>query len=936
MSNGIRTRIRLIPLSLGMAALAVLWSCDGENLFSPGSTGSFNDGQDSGIPPVVEIQQPREPAARPIGDSVLITAQASDDVGLDSILFGGVAFRGDVDLGTDTIVTRYFSKMVRFDQTVRDTTISRYLNASPDNSRETSALFAIAFDSQGNIGSDSVSIIIGGPKVQFLTLEDNQQVAAGLSLNLQVLASDPEGILDLAIEISGAFSNTIRIPFNPPTDSILVDTAVVVPAGVTGIAEVTATARSTLDVTGQDGPITLEIVSSSVGDEVAPSVTLEASGNPRLEMKDYITVMVSGEDNTQGSGIARVGYTVKAISPERGDTLVRTDDVAFSPARTGRQTSSFQFQPFNVDTLHLPDTLVYEVTGWAVDGSGNCAAAVTSGTPDDNPCGTLPSGQTVAQERTGLRLTHVTVAGRTVSLPSGGEIMDAAVDTERGNLLLSNIQRNRVEVFRLQQEEFGPAIGVGSQPWGLTLDRTGDQLLVANSGGTNISVVDLDLEREVEQERFFAPDVVIFDVELKEGDSGFSFIIYPYPTPESPSFSDRPQYLAVDAFGNIIFSTRTTATGDLGTARKAYVPAGADRAEVKLFVEHGVNTQAEDFWAVAHVDSIGAATDTVSVTVDTITGDTTAFVVAGLTFFDHVPGFPDQTISATANTATADPVENAWAEVASRGSDIFVGPGTRWNIPGFAFADTTFVTASGDGGWVLIGEGATTPTGRVMMYRASQYDTTDLSSTLRVWDELTNASDYVSGVGLNYDGTLGVARGNAAYFFDTELQLNGLVDLSIDGGGAGAALHPLHANQKTLENIGGEYRPDTHLAFVGTAEGTIDIIDTYKFTRIGQITLRDRITGPLRAVLPSALDNAGLSCGSIPVTSSNGAGIGQAIRIYFNEEFTQPILGNGGGTDDACTVVKLFATTSADGVVVVPVRKADVFKYHPNNPDFGG
>mgnify|MGYP006306939601 FL=1 len=117
MSNGIRTRIRLIPLSLGMAALAVLWSCDGENLFSPGSTGSFNDGQDSGIPPVVEIQQPREPAARPIGDSVLITAQASDDVGLDSILFGGVAFRGDVDLGTDTIVTRYFSKMVRFDQT---------------------------------------------------------------------------------------------------------------------------------------------------------------------------------------------------------------------------------------------------------------------------------------------------------------------------------------------------------------------------------------------------------------------------------------------------------------------------------------------------------------------------------------------------------------------------------------------------------------------------------------------------------------------------------------------------------------------------------------------------------------------------------------------------------------------------------------------------
>jgi len=441
--------------------------------------------------------------------------------------------------------------------------------------------------------------------------------------------------------------------------------------------------------------------------------------------------------------------------------------------------------------------------------------------------------------------------------------------------------------------------------------------------------VDLALEREIEQERFFAPDVVIFDLELKEGDSGYSFIIYPYPTPETPSFSDRPQYIALDSFGNIIFSTKTTAVGDLGTARKAYLPPGATRSEVKLFVEHGENTNSEDFWAIAHLDSIGSGIDTVALTVDTLTGDTTAFVAAGLTLFDHVPGFPDSILTATANTTTADPVENAWSRLSSQGSDIFVGPGSRWNIPGFAFADTTYVTASGDGGWVLIGEGATTPTGRVMMYRASQHDTTDLSSTLRVWDELTNAADFVTGVGLNYDGTLGVARGNAAYFFDTELQLNGTVGLSAGGGGSGAALHPLHANQKTLENFTGAYRPDTHLAFVGTAEGTIDIIDTFKFTRIGQITIRDRITGPLRAVLPSAADNDGLTCASIPVTGKAGNAIGNAIQLYEGEDFIQPILPDG-VTEDACVVIKLFATTSANGVVVVPVRKVDIFKYHPN------
>jgi hypothetical protein len=155
------------------------------------------------------------------------------------------------------------------------------------------------------------------------------------------------------------------------------------------------------------------------------------------------------------------------------------------------------------------------------------------------------------------------------------------------------------------------------------------------------------------------------------------------------------------------------------------------------------------------------------------------------------------------------------------------------------------------------------------------------------------------------------------------------VDLPGSGTGTGAALHPLHADQKTLENLGGAYRPDTHLAFVGTADGTIDIIDTFKFTRIGQITLRDVITGPLRAILPFPEDNEGLSCPTIPVTDKLGNPIGNAIQLYTGEEFTLPIPADG-ITDDSCVVVRLFAITSADGVVVVPVRKSEILKYHPN------
>jgi hypothetical protein len=443
--------------------------------------------------------------------------------------------------------------------------------------------------------------------------------------------------------------------------------------------------------------------------------------------------------------------------------------------------------------------------------------------------------------------------------------------------------------------------------------------LVANSGGTNISVVDLDLESELEQQRFFAPDAVIFDLELQLGDGGYQFRVHPFPQPASPSFSDRPQFIAVDSFGSLIYSTRTTSVGDIGTTRKAYLPEGAERSEVKLFVEHGANTQVDDFWAIAHIDSIGIGFEEVQPGV----------FFGGLTLFDHVPGFPGDIIQATANTTELDPVESAWGRLKAMGSDIYVDVSARWNIPSFGFADTTFVTASGDGGWVLIGEGGTSPTGRVMMYRASQADTTDLSATLRVWDEVINAADEVHGVGLNYDGTLAVARGRSAYFFDNELQLNGRVELPGAADGTGAALHPLHANQRTLENFNGAYRPDTHLAFVGTGDGTIDIIDTFKFTRIGQVTLRDVVTGPIRAILPFPEDNEGLSCPTIPVTDQVGNTIGNAIQLYTGGSFILPIPADG-VTDDSCVVVKLFAVTSAGGVVVVPVRKSEILRYHPN------
>ena len=210
------------------------------------------------------------------------------------------------------------------------------------------------------------------------------------------------------------------------------------------------------------------------------------------------------------------------------------------------------------------------------------------------------------------------------------------------------------------------------------------------------------------------------------------------------------------------------------------------------------------------------------------------------------------------------------------------------------------------------------------MYEASQ---DRISRVVEVDDIMTNASEQVQGIGLNYDGTLGVARGLGAYFFTTDLRLQGVAQLP--PGGAGAALHPLHANSKSLVNFDGEYRPDTHIAFVGTGEHTVDIFDTQEFFRSGRLFIRDVIQGPLKAVLPFPEDNVGLTCTMAPVTDQTGATIGQGIEVFENGNFSTPYAADG-ATEDACVVVKLFGVTDDGGVVVIDVRKADILRDHPS------
>ena len=145
---------RKTPLKVlagGLLAGILFAACQGDNLFVDfNTTGQI---QDADIPTVeIVVPSPLSVAAIPLGDSVLITVDLSDDAGVSSVVFEGLALRGDAALGTDVVVTRFESKTVVFVPEVSDTTISRYLLATPDSILETGD----RRDGIDAVGSDTV------------------------------------------------------------------------------------------------------------------------------------------------------------------------------------------------------------------------------------------------------------------------------------------------------------------------------------------------------------------------------------------------------------------------------------------------------------------------------------------------------------------------------------------------------------------------------------------------------------------------------------------------------------------------------------------------------------------------------------------------------------------------------------------------------------
>ena len=908
----------LKALAGGLLAGILFAACSGDNLFVDfAATGAV-------VPDLrVEILDPPPGliTAKPLGDSLLVMVDLSDPDGITSVVFEGLALRGDAALGTDVEVTRFETKTVEFPEPVTDTILTRYLQPLADPTLEVVAVIVTAFNADGDFIADTVQIFLGGPSVQILNFVGGEVIQSGRILGLRVRAKDPIGVKTVSITVSGVVDTVITATISPALDSLVLDTIIAIPAGLNGSLTISARAFNTVDVVGVGAPITLTVTSVVGGGDVTPpGVTFSTISVERAELQDLVRVEVTAQDDVQGAGVARIGYTVLGISPRRGDTLVVSNEVVFATPRTGAVTETFDFQVFNFDLLGLPDTMVYEVFAYAVDASvtSNCSASVGEPNLVAYQCGTL-NGFTVAEARTGERLTLVIVAGRTVLLPSGGKILDGVIDPVRRNLYMSNFELNRVEVFRLETQTFLPAVAVGSQPWGLALNHCyggasvgcGDTLLVANSGGTNITSVFLEglagttSGAEIPSSRILTSDNVVFNVRLEQTDVG------PIWNVEALNvYSDRPQFMAMDQNRQIHFSTWPTATGsDKGTIRRAFVPAPTvavpnPTIEVQF---HGLQLPGpgeENAWGILHIDHADLGSNPI------------------FTMYDHVSG--DRTLAITEVVNSELLPTFHYPNFVATGSDIAIFS-KPFVVEDLGLTDTTFVAASGDGRAVAFGEGNAVLDGRrIMVYQAAG---DFITAGLQTEDLGINKDDFISGLSLNFDASLGVARGNTAYFFTMDLRLQGSVALA--PGGSGAVMHPLHANAVALDNPGGTFLPNTHLVFVGSGANSIDVYDTFHFFQSGRISIKDVVSGPLRAVLPFPADNAGLTCATVAVFDRDGNNIGNAVEIYNNNDFLDPHPALGGPTEDACVVVKLFGISDVGGVVVVDVRKSDVLRLHP-------
>jgi hypothetical protein len=759
------------------------------------------DPQRDRIPPKLSLSAiPGQP------DTVIaFTTQASDNLGLKTIHVQAVGAVGGVfDTTFTTAVTNIQLGFKLFSS-----------RAVPAGTPVT--ITATAVDGAGNSsGVDTLIMATGNvppPEVKVISPTSGSSAVLGKSILVTVMGKSGVKVRSLGLNTTGPVVRADSTIYSSPLqDSLTMQDTIAIPLNATpGTLTITPFLRDSLGQRAVGPSITITVVTAAQVNSV-PVVNQYCVGSSafdnacghgkRVEVTD--TVHVEADDP---SGIGQLGYEVRTVvgGPiDDSSTFISNGQLTFQP-----HTFAMKL-PYS----NFPTTAYIQVFARNTNGV-KAYAKLASG---------LDRIDTV-----------VVVAGVTRPLPVGGEVADALYHSGKDRLYLTNITRNQVEVFNLGDSSFKAPVIVGSRPWGLTAwprDRAGtmgDTLLIANSGGTDISYIDLNVGANgAEVFRYALPNIIVYSVTtVTSGTSGL-----PFQQLTRYDFSDRPQFPAATCIAvggvcngpgtSVILAYTTTPTPGQttpfstlnGTIRWENLTQGITAAgKTDPHTSHF-------FFEPAMGQSAGRA--------DTL----------------KIVRFDANGIDSAVMVPYNQPVAGGFYSVTVR-------------LPELAFRDTTFARNSGNFQRAIFGEG-----GSVFGSRAVAYDAdrgfantfTDpagatvaipipvvdkgISPATAVSDFIANTFAEVKGVAINFDGSLSAIRADSTYILNPLLRLQGVLNTTVNN--AGLDFHPLNTGPNSFPLT-------TRLLFAASSEPLIEIFDTHCYQRVASIPIRDPIIGPIKA-----------------------------------------------------------------------------------------
>ncbi|PYO93160.1 MAG: hypothetical protein DMD62_10800 [Gemmatimonadetes bacterium] len=730
-----------------------------------------------------------------------------------------------------------------------------------------------AVDGNGNFAEDTVFIYlqnIQALRVRLVLPSAGALASTGKGIPVDIIAVQAGGIAKIGYLVAPA--NAVTNPTAPPTDSIVystpyadsveyVDTLVVVPSSGTfniiGFAEDSAGRR------GFSSVVTVTI--QSVATDNTPPVVAHRVAQ-RVEVDD--TIHVRAQDP---SAISWIGFEV-----DTNNVRMKFDTVNVAAGNLSDITRNFSLGLQGLQPL--PHTIV--VKGYACDAAVARNCSFTNSTTLI-PSAPVQSGATrgaktvsaVPMAPQGLIDTIVVVAGITRPLPFGGRIADAIFNGNDSSLYLTNPTLGRVEIFQVANTSF-VAAGIptgGPVPWGIalwprdTLGNYGDTIVVANSGGVELSIIDVRPGVRRLVWRHDLPDYLIETYKILLSPLREQIVLY--------DVSDRPQYVGtvcrvVTGTPNChadsvfaIYSTTPTLSQPTPFVGKATV-----RMEKLINTTDTLKLFGHLFWELAGDSTLADdGRDTLRIEIRRgrpynqqktiltacagVTVDLKAFGLGDSTYVRNSGNFTHAIVGEGGNVASAFARVVGYTTKARLIHDVALGAPCPTD-PGFA--------------------GFTSDSGSNDLDRG-------MTPAIDVSDFISNTGVSIHSVATNFNGGTNLVRADSIYFLDEGMKLKGTAPAPLGAFGMDMNFnHNFVAGSPGTPTFGGAGNPNDRIAFSARADGNIDVWDTFFFGQIGTIVVRDPIIGPLRVARNKAntrqwlfgITGAGLVMIELPVVTN--------------------------------------------------------------------